>query len=384
MDEQAGRDPRAVRYPLVDLATVHGQLSDWVREYRSHADLHVEYPDGYDPILIRPDGREVDTWREDYPYDRLLRRAEYDPTKRALQIELLKLQSWAKATGARLVVLFEGRDAAGKGGTIKRFIQHLNPRGVRVVALPKPNRRERTAWYFQRYVAHLPSAGEIVLFDRSWYNRAGVEPVMGYCTRQEYELFLRQAPMFERMLVDDGIILVKLWFSVSRGEQLTRFVIRDVDPMRRWKLSPHDLASLDHWDAYTRAKEAMLAATHTPWAPWTVVNGNGKRLARLEAMRFVLSRVAYEGKNATVVGEPDPLIVGPPLPTQEPMPMEEPMPTQEPPSTQGPVPPAGRLATDERSQTDERPTGPVARVAPLDHEYGHRVPIGRERGAGKA
>jgi polyphosphate kinase len=314
MDRERSRvDPREVRYPLVDLESIDGHLSDWVREYRTHADLRVEYPDGYDPILIRPDGREVDTWRQDYPYDSLLRRTEYDPTKRALQIELLKLQTWAKATGARLVVVFEGRDAAGKGSTIKRFIQHLNPRGVRVVALNKPNRQERTAWYFQRYVAHLPSAGEIVLFDRSWYNRATVEPVMGYCSPEEYELFLKQTPMFEHMLVDDGVILVKFWFSVSRAEQLTRFVIRDVDPVRRWKLSQHDLASLDRWDAYTNAKEAMFAATHTDWAPWTVVNGNGKRLARIEAMRFVLSQVPYEGKNEDLVGRADPLIVGPPF-----------------------------------------------------------------------
>ena len=306
-------DARKVRYPLVDLDSIDGQLSDWVREYRTHADLRVEYPDGYDPILIRPDGREVDTWRQDYPYDSLLRRNEYDPAKRALQIELLKLQTWAKATGARLVIVFEGRDAAGKGSTIKRFIQHLNPRDIRVVALNKPNRQERTNWYFQRYVAHLPSAGEIVLFDRSWYNRATVEPVMDYCGEQEYELFLQQAPMFEHMLVDDGIVLVKFWFSVSRAEQLTRFVIRDVDPVRRWKLSPHDLASLDRWDVYTRAKEAMFAATHTDWAPWTVVNGNGKRLARIEAMRFVLSQVPYEGRNEELVGRADPLIVGPPF-----------------------------------------------------------------------
>ncbi|MBR7832733.1 polyphosphate kinase 2 [Actinospica durhamensis] len=313
MDAQRTRiEPQPALYPLVDLDSITGHLSDWVREYRTHADLRVEYPDGYDPILIRPDGREVDTWRLDYPYDNLLRRAEYDPTKRALQIELLKLQSWAKETDARLVIVFEGRDAAGKGSTIKRFIQHLNPRGVRVVALNKPNKQERTSWYFQRYVAHLPSAGEFVLFDRSWYNRATVEPVMGYCTDEEYRLFLRQAPLFERMLVQDGIILVKFWFSVSRAEQLTRFVIRDVDPVRRWKLSPNDLASLDRWDAYTRAKEAMFTATHTERAPWTVVNGNGKRLARLEAMRFVLSQVDYAGKNTDLVGVPDPLIVGPP------------------------------------------------------------------------
>ena len=310
--ERARVDPRKVLYPLVDLETIDGHLSDWVREYRTHADLSVEYPDGYDPILIRPDGREVDTWRQDYPYDSLLRRAEYDPTKRALQIELLKLQSWAKETGARIVVVFEGRDAAGKGSTIKRFIQHLNPREVRVVALNKPNRQERTAWYFQRYVSHLPSAGEIVLFDRSWYNRAGVEPVMGFCTEDEYRLFLRQTPEFERMLVEDGILLVKFWFSVARAEQLTRFVIRRVDPVRRWKLSPTDLASLDKWGEYTAAKEAMFAATNTDYAPWTVVNSNGKRLARLEAMRHVLSLVDYTDKDPEAVGSPDPLIIGPP------------------------------------------------------------------------
>jgi polyphosphate kinase 2 len=312
MEAEHPIDLKKSLYPLVDLDTIPGQLSDWVREYRTHADLRVEYPDGYDPILIRPDGREVDTWRQGYPYESLLKRAEYDPAKRALQIELLKLQTWAKETGARLVIVFEGRDAAGKGSTIKRFIQHLNPRGVRVVALNKPNKQERTSWYFQRYVANLPSAGEFVLFDRSWYNRATVEPVMGYCTEEEYRLFLRQTPLFERMLVEDGIILVKFWFSVSRAEQLTRFVIRDVDPVRRWKLSPHDLASLDRWDAYTRAKEAMFTATHTDLAPWTVVNGNGKRLARLEAIRFVLSQVEYTGKNSELVGVPDPLIVGPP------------------------------------------------------------------------
>jgi len=304
--------PGPVRSPLVDLTAIDGSLSSWVQDYRSHADIRVDYPDGYDPVLIRPDGHEVDTWRERYPYGHQLTRADYDPAKRALQIELLKLQSWAKATGSRVVAVFEGRDAAGKGSTIKRFIEHMNPRGTRVVALTKPNRQERSQWYFQRYAAHLPSAGEIVLFDRSWYNRAGVERVMGFCSDEEYRVFLRQAPAFERMLVDDGIILVKFWFSVSRSEQLTRFVIRDVDPVRRWKLSPVDLASLDRWDAYTVAKEAMFAATHTELAPWTVVNGNGKRLARLEAMRYMLSRIDYFEKDAQIVGTPDPLIVAPP------------------------------------------------------------------------
>src|SRR3954466_9853439 len=203
----------------------------------------VENDDDDDPVLLRKDGQPVDTWREDYPYDERMTRDEYDRTKRLLQIELLKLQNTVKARGERLVLLFEGRDAAGKGGTIKRFMEHLNPRGARVVALEKPSERESTQWYFQRYVRHLPAAGEIVLFDRSWYNRAGVERVMGYCTDEEYAEFLREAPRLEEMWVGSGIHLVKLWFSVSRDEQHTRFVIRQVDPVRQWKLSPTDLAS---------------------------------------------------------------------------------------------------------------------------------------------
>jgi polyphosphate kinase 2 len=264
-----------------------------------------------DPILFGPDGSEVATWREGYPYDERLDRRHYDATKRLLQIELLKLQTWMKDSGERLVVIFEGRDAAGKGGTIKRFMEHLNPRGATVVALEKPTERERTQWYFQRYVAHLPAAGEIVLFDRSWYNRAGVERVMGYCSQTEYLEFMRQAPEFERMLVRSGIHLVKLWFSVSRNEQRTRFVIRQVDPVRQWKLSPTDLASLDRWDAYTEAKEAMFFSTDTADAPWTVVKSNDKKRGRLEAMRHVLSRFDYDRKDAELVGLADPLVVGP-------------------------------------------------------------------------
>src|ERR1700754_214386 len=227
--------------------------------------------DDDDPVLLNADGTPVDTWREDYPYDQRMSRHEYDRHKRLLQIELLKLQNWVKETGQRLVVLFEGRDAAGKGGTIKRFIEHLNPRGARVVALEKPTERESGQWYFQRYVAHLPTAGEIVLFDRSWYNRAGVERVMGFCSDDEYHRFMRQAPAFERMLVDDGVHLVKFWFSVSQGEQRTRFTIRQVDPVRQWKLSPMDLASLDRWHDYTAAKVAMFRETDTEQAPRTGV-----------------------------------------------------------------------------------------------------------------
>ncbi|ONI92156.1 polyphosphate kinase 2 [Saccharothrix sp. ALI-22-I] len=274
-------------------------------------DLVVDYDDGDDPVLRYADGTPIDTWRENYPYSTRLTREEYELSKRLLQIELLKLQYWIKDTGGRMVVVFEGRDAAGKGGTIKRFTEHLNPRGARVVALSKPTDREQGEWYFQRYVDHLPTAGEIVMFDRSWYNRAGVERVMGYCTDEQYERFMRQAPTFEKMLVDDGITLVKLWFSVSRAEQRTRFLIRQVDPVRQWKLSPNDVESLDRWDAYTEAKVAMFRATDTEAAPWTVVKSNDKKRARLEAMRSVLARMDYDDKDLEVVGEPDPRVVGP-------------------------------------------------------------------------
>jgi polyphosphate kinase 2 len=267
--------------------------------------------DDDDPILVTEDGQPVDTWREGYPYDERMSRNDYERDKRLLQIELLKLQNWVKDSGERLIILFEGRDAAGKGGTIKRFMEHLNPRGARVVALEKPSERESTQWYFQRYVAHLPAAGEMVLFDRSWYNRAGVERVMGYCTRPEYLEFMREAPELERMLVRSDIHLVKFWFSVSRREQQTRFVIRQVDPVRQWKLSPTDLASLDRWEDYTDAKEAMFFYTDTADAPWTVIKSNDKKRARIQAMRYVLSRFAYENKDTELVGQPDPQLVGP-------------------------------------------------------------------------
>ncbi|MEV3927828.1 MULTISPECIES: polyphosphate kinase 2 [unclassified Streptomyces] len=262
------------------------------------------------PILLDEAGRPLKTWRENYPYDRKLRRKEYERTKRILQIELLKLQRWTKDTGARVVVVCEGRDAAGKGGTIQRFTERLNPRGARIVALDKPTDRERGQWYFQRYVAHLPAPGELVFFDRSWYNRAGVERVMGFCTPPEYALFLKQCPAFEEMLVDDGVIVVKFWFSVSRAEQRTRFAIRQVDPVRQWKLSPTDIDSLDLWDDYTTAKIDMFRATDTEHAPWTVVKSNDKRRARIEAMRSLLARVDYTAKDTDVVGRPDPLVVG--------------------------------------------------------------------------
>ncbi|MXG91112.1 polyphosphate kinase 2 [Nocardioides sp. YIM 123512] len=262
-----------------------------------------------DPVLIDPEGRAVDTWRENYPYDERMTREEYDETKYRLQVELLKFQRWAADSGTRHVLLFEGRDAAGKGGTIKRFMEHLNPRYARTVALGKPSDREQGQWYFQRYVQHLPTQGEMVLFDRSWYNRAGVERVMGFADDAEYDRFMAQAPLFEKMLVDDGISLTKFWFSVTRSEQRTRFIIRQVDPVRQWKLSPIDLESLDKWDDYTAAKTAMIRRTDTDWAPWTTIKSNDKKRARVNAMRHFLARFDYDDKDVDVVGQPDPAIV---------------------------------------------------------------------------
>ncbi|WP_287902761.1 polyphosphate kinase 2 [Arthrobacter sp.] len=285
----------------------------------NHSLTGIQPPLGYsvldndddDPVLLDAQGVPLDTWREGYPYSERLERPRYELEKRLLQIELLKLQKWIKGNGRRLLLVFEGRDAAGKGGTIKRFTEHLNPRGARVVALEKPSSTEQSQWYFQRYVKHLPAAGEMVLFDRSWYNRAGVERVMGFCTDEQYQVFLRQVPLFEELLVQDGIDVVKFWFSVSRSEQLTRFTIRQVDPVRQWKLSPMDLASLDKWGSYTEAKEAMFLATDTDHAPWTVVKSNDKKRARLEAMRHVLNLFDYDGKDPNLATAPDPLIVGP-------------------------------------------------------------------------
>lgn len=299
---------------VMDLSDIIASLKDLSDEELNLRGLAVDgtWDEVDDPVLLGPDGRPVDTWREGYPYPERLSRREYEMTKRLLQIELLKLQSHIKEAGLRLCMLFEGRDAAGKGGTIKRFMEHLNPRGAQVVALTAPTVRESGQWYFQRYVQHLPSAGEIVLFDRSWYNRAGVERVMGFCTQLQYEEFMRQAPQFEEMLVRSGIVLVKFWFSVSRKEQVTRFTIRRIDPVRQWKLSPMDLASLDRWDDYSEAKEAMFYYTHTGHAPWTVVRSNDKKRGRLEAIRWVLDRIEYPEKDTEIVGRPDPLIVGPP------------------------------------------------------------------------
>ncbi len=246
----------------------------------------------------------------EFPYHSKIGEAEYLRRVMPLQVELLKVQNWVKEAGERIVILFEGRDAAGKGGTIKRFMEHLNPRGARVVALEKPNERERTQWYFQRYIHHLPASGEIAFFDRSWYNRAGVERVMGFCTPVEYLEFMRQCPELERMLTRSGIRLFKYWFSVTQEEQIRRFTARETDPLKKWKLSPIDQASLTKWDAYTEAKEAMFFHTDLPDAPWTVVKSDDKKRARLECMRHFLSALPYPNKDHHVVHEPDALIVG--------------------------------------------------------------------------
>jgi polyphosphate kinase len=250
-------------------------------------------------------------WRDGgYPYRNLMSRKAYEKAKYQLQVELLKLQAWVKESGQKVVILFEGRDAAGKGGAIKRFMEHLNPRGSRVVALEKPTDIEKGQWYFQRYIEHLPTSGEIAMFDRSWYNRAGVERVMGFCTNAEYDEFMRQTPEFERNLVRSGIHLVKFWFSVSRDEQRRRFKERRIHPLKQWKLSPIDLASLDKWDEYTAAKESMFYHTDTAEAPWTVIKSDCKKRARLNALRYVLHKLAYTNKDINNIGSVDPLLVG--------------------------------------------------------------------------
>jgi polyphosphate kinase len=259
----------------------------------------------HDPATIR---RLFETG--EYPYAQRLRESQYEAHMLALQRELLKAQRWIEERGEKVVVLFEGRDAAGKGGTIKRFMEHMNPRTARVVALQKPTERERTQWYFQRYIQQFPSGGELCLFDRSWYNRAGVERVMGFCTANDYLEFMRQCPEVERMIVRSGARLFKYWFSVSKEEQRQRFKARETDPLKQWKLSPIDLASLDKWDEYTEAKEAMFFYTDTADAPWTVVKADDKKRARLNCMTHFLWSLPYPNKDAGVIRPPDPLIVG--------------------------------------------------------------------------
>jgi polyphosphate kinase 2 len=290
LDEVSPEDARIIRKALKRLAHAH----------RDGGAAHRADPD-HELVPGRRAG--------EYPYRHRLSTRSYETQKYALQVELLKMARWVKATGQRIIVLFEGRDAAGKGGTIKRLMEHLNPRGARVVALEKPSDVERGQWYFQRYVRHLPTAGEIVLFDRSWYNRAGVERVMGFCTDKEVDEFLAEAPVFERNLAESGIRIVKFWFSVSRDEQRRRFERRERDPLKQWKLSPVDVASVDKWDAYTKAKIAMFRATDTNDAPWTIVSSDCKKRARLAVMRCLLGQLDYDHKDAEAVGVPDPLIV---------------------------------------------------------------------------
>lgn len=279
-------------------------IDQLVEEGYAVTDVH-----GEDPYLIDPLGNAVETWRDKYPYDELISRSEYEIEKRQLQIELLKFQYSAQDRGTKHVIIFEGRDAAGKGGAIKRFTEHLNPRYARTVALGVPTEREKGQWYLQRYIQHLPTSGEIVLFDRSWYNRAGVERVMGFCSDEEYDIFVREAPLFEEMLIESGITVTKLWFSVTQREQRTRFAIRQIDPVRQWKLSPMDLESLGRWEDYTAAKNAMLKHTDTEIAPWYRIKSNDKKRARLNAMRLFLDLHDYDGKDASVIKPTDPLIV---------------------------------------------------------------------------
>lgn len=246
----------------------------------------------------------------EYPYKKKMPRSAYEKHKAELQTELLKVQDWVKATNQKIVLIFEGRDAAGKGGTIKRFTEHLNPRGARVVALEKPTNKEKSQWFFQRYIEHFPSGGEIVLYDRSWYNRAGVERVMGFCSAHEYLEFMREAPEIEQMMVRSGIRLYKYWFSVTREEQLRRFKSRESEPLKRWKLSPIDRQSLNKWDDYTEAKEAMFFYTDTADAPWTIVKSDDKKRARLNCIKHFLNSLPYSEKDQRIVGKPDPLIIG--------------------------------------------------------------------------
>jgi polyphosphate kinase 2 len=327
VDRATERTQTTTAMALADVIERHergdaGPPGDWLRQLQALIDGAA--PDEvkslrrmlFRPLPAVPEGADPDLelapgWREGgYPYKNLMSRRHYESQKYRLQVELLKLQAWVKDSGQRVVILFEGRDAAGKGGAIKRFMEHLNPRGARVVALEKPSDVERGQWYFQRYVSHLPTAGEIVLFDRSWYNRAGVERVMGFCSDAEYDEFMRETPEFERHLVRSGVHLIKFWFSVSRAEQRRRFKERQAHPLKQWKLSPIDMASLDKWDGYTQAKEAMFLHTDTSDSPWTVIKSDCKKRARLNAMRYILHRLPYKRKDGEAIGRVDPLIVG--------------------------------------------------------------------------
>ena len=293
--------PERDKQKMPDKSEIH----EYINATRPPGNKHSLSALRHDPEAIR-----IAFETGEYPYRTKLSRRLYEQQKEALQVELLKVQKWVKASGERILVLFEGRDAAGKGGTIKRFNEHLNPRGARVVALQKPTDEEKSQWYFQRYLKHLPSGGEIVMFDRSWYNRAGVERVMGFCTPAEYLEFMRQCPDIEQMLTRSGIRLFKYWFSVTQEEQRRRFNARKKDPLKQWKLSPVDEASLGKWDDYTEAKEAMFFYTDTADAPWTIIKSDDKKRARIDCMRHFHAALPYPDKDERVVKAPDPLIVG--------------------------------------------------------------------------
>ena len=292
---------------------------------RAHGYFSTKYGDAFEDFMTRgrirnyraPEHPEIldsaerrEFFREGaYPYPRKISLESYYEHKFPLQIELVKMQNWVRETGQRLLIVFEGRDAAGKGGTIRRFMEHLNPRGAKVIALEKPTDEEAGQWYFQRYVRHLPTRGEIALFDRSWYNRAGVEKVMGFCTEDEYQEFLRVTPLIEHMWASAGIRIIKLYFSVSRIEQERRFKRREKDPLKQWKLSPVDIASRNRWDEYTEAKETMFYHTHSELAPWYVIKSDDKMRARINSIRHVLNCIPYEGKDSRVVYPADPWII---------------------------------------------------------------------------
>jgi polyphosphate kinase len=278
------------------------------------------------PLKLKIDGKKrqfdinnhkLPDWIDDgdltsggFPYTEKMPKDDYADTLEKLQIELVKMQSWLHETGGRVISVFEGRDAAGKGGTIFNLRQYMNPRSARNVALPKPSETERTQWYFQRYVAHFPSAGEFVTFDRSWYNRAGVEPVMGFCTPEQHESFLEEAPGFERMIVADGIYFFKFWLNIGQIMQLKRFHDRRHSPLKNWKFSPIDIAGVEKWDEYTKARDGMMARTHTAHAPWTIVRSNDKRRARIAVIRRILLNLPYTDRDLTVIGNEDSLIIG--------------------------------------------------------------------------
>ncbi|WP_193141075.1 MULTISPECIES: polyphosphate kinase 2 [unclassified Meridianimarinicoccus] len=273
------------------------------RFFETEAPDHVRSAiNGGDKVILIPP----------YPYDHRMKSREYSETLYKLQIELAKLQAWVQASGARVIIVFEGRDAAGKGGAIKRFKENMNPRVARVVALSKPSDTERSQWYFQRYIAHFPAAGHIALFDRSWYNRAVVERVFDFCTTAEREQFFDQVPALEEALVDDNVHLVKIWLEVGRAEQLHRFLSREKDPLKQWKLSQIDVDGLRRWDAYTVAIQETFDRTHSAHAPWTVIKADDKRRARIAVIQRVLSQIPYAGKDAEVACAPDPAICGGP------------------------------------------------------------------------